>query len=306
MPKVVTAHGYGAFVERYKECAGRNNLRVVNSRSRFTYFLSQFCRLDKAGTRFLMVVGPGGTGKSAFLKKFAAEHPDKVAYTDNAASAPGLYRWAYENKDKILIIDDVDGLLCDPDAVSLLKSLTDTRDIRTVSWQKENSQFESLGIKKQFTTTSRVCIVTNKFPNMSDTVRGHAVQALMTRPHDFVVYEPLASEIHDSALEWIPAEHKDVHAHIEKQLDRISQLNYRWYATAIESKVQGRDWRAELEDAINDGDGQDPGLVAMAQVQTIKGEKAQLEAWCQKTGLGRSSFFVYKKSFKRSTSRNDA
>jgi hypothetical protein len=48
-----------------------------------------------------------------------------------------LYRLLYENKKRVLIFDDCDAVLRDPNAINILKSALDTYEERWVSWNTE-------------------------------------------------------------------------------------------------------------------------------------------------------------------------
>ena len=57
-------------------------------------------------TGFLLIIGSPGSGKSTLFR-----NTKDVYYANDAVSAVGLYRMAWRNLNKALVIDDVDDLL---------------------------------------------------------------------------------------------------------------------------------------------------------------------------------------------------
>lgn len=53
------------------------------------------------------------------------------------STAKGLFRTLYENRKQIIVFDDCDSILKDPNAVNLLKAALDSYDVRIVSWNSE-------------------------------------------------------------------------------------------------------------------------------------------------------------------------
>ena len=66
------------------------------------------------------------------------------------STAKGLFKLLYENKDSIVVFDDCDSILKDPDALNLLKGALDSYDKRFISWNT-NSVDDNLPRTFQFT-----------------------------------------------------------------------------------------------------------------------------------------------------------
>lgn len=86
----------------------------------------------------LVITGSPGVGKT-FLVTKELESKGLVKDKDwvhikGRSTAAGLYIALYENKDKILLIDDCDSVFKNDDAVSILKSALDSYDVREISW----------------------------------------------------------------------------------------------------------------------------------------------------------------------------
>jgi hypothetical protein len=70
-----------------------------------------------------------------------------------------LYRLLYENKDSILVLDDIDSAITDPTSANLLKSALDSNRERIVSWNAEAAFGDDL--PRAFRFTGGVIVITN-------------------------------------------------------------------------------------------------------------------------------------------------
>src|SRR5204863_755023 len=95
-----------------------------------------------------------------------------VYYANDAVSAVGLYRMAFLNKDKALVLDDVDDLLRDRQVVALLKALGEPGENKSICWEKMNSALKADGIPTKFTTGSRICIICNDLPSVTKNIQA--------------------------------------------------------------------------------------------------------------------------------------
>jgi len=80
--------------------------------------------------KLLFVLGNAGLGKSRCLRGAVG---DKACWIDGTASAFGIYCQAFKNRNKPLVLDDVDGLYGDRNGVRMLKALGQTEQIKHVS-----------------------------------------------------------------------------------------------------------------------------------------------------------------------------
>jgi hypothetical protein len=124
-------------------------------------FLTDFVNMVSDRTSAsLLVTGEGGLGKtftvnkslkmaglqnSADLVGFGSDDvllpsQSQKVYTivKGYSTAKGLYRTLYENRNRIVVFDDVDSILRDPVALNLLKGALDSYDRRFISWNAES------------------------------------------------------------------------------------------------------------------------------------------------------------------------
>lgn len=100
-----------------------------------------------------VITGEGGLGKSHTVMKtiraaklrdvseleIGAKYNGAAGYVivKGYSTAKGLYRTLYENRNQVIIFDDCDSILRDPNAVNVLKAALDSYDERIVSWNSE-------------------------------------------------------------------------------------------------------------------------------------------------------------------------
>jgi len=126
----------------------------------------------------VIVAGDGGLGKSYVVtKSLAAAGLVDVSNVENfmegerlptnrfrvvkGYSTPkALYRLLYENKDSVLVLDDIDSTLTDPTCANLLKGALDTTRERILTWNSE-ATFGDDGLPRAFRFTGGVVVITN-------------------------------------------------------------------------------------------------------------------------------------------------
>lgn len=104
----------------------------------------------------MLVCGPLGVGKSQCVR---AAVGDQVGWLAGNVTAFGLYRELYAYRDLPIVLDDVDDIYKERDAVRLLKALCQTETVKQVSWLTATPHLEREGIPRQFTTTSYVALI---------------------------------------------------------------------------------------------------------------------------------------------------
>ena len=133
--------------------------------------------IDKRHTG-LIIVGPGGLGKSYCVARAFEEEKISTAGCFNSYTTPlGLYHLLYQFKDRTappLVLDDMEKIYRDTVVVSLLRAATwglrgkDGRMVRKVNWISTSSTLEKLDLPAEFTFHGRVVMLGNSFPDKSD------------------------------------------------------------------------------------------------------------------------------------------
>ena len=85
----------------------------------------------------LLITGQGGIGKSynveKILDQFGKRH-ETWERIKGKASAAAMYNTLWYNRNKIVVFDDCDSVLKDPDAINVLKGALDNNNFREISW----------------------------------------------------------------------------------------------------------------------------------------------------------------------------
>ena len=74
-----------------------------------------------------------------------------------------LYARLYQSRCKPIVLDDLDGLMRDPNNTAMLKCVCDTTPVKRVEWGSFHHAFRSTDnlLPKAFDSISRVCAVAN-------------------------------------------------------------------------------------------------------------------------------------------------
>ena len=141
----------------------------------------------------LILVSAGGLAKSRSVK---AVLDGKACWIEGNATPFGMYVKLFRHKDEFVVIDDVDALYADRSGVRLLKCLCQTEEEKTVAWHSDARSLERQRIPREFTTKSRVVIISNDWQTLNKNVA-----ALQDRGH-VLLFQPSATEVHAQAGKW--------------------------------------------------------------------------------------------------------
>ena len=158
-------------IQGYEDAPAVDNKAIefpINQRFQFVEQIVSM--IAKRVTPSVVITGEGGLGKTHTvvnsLKNVGlSDATELIANSDPGATiarnknfvvikgfstAKGLFKLLYENKDSIVVFDDCDSILKDPDALNLLKGALDSYDKRFISWNT-NSIDDNLPRTFQFT-----------------------------------------------------------------------------------------------------------------------------------------------------------
>jgi hypothetical protein len=101
-----------------------------------------------------------------------------------------MYAMLDKHRDEFVVIDDVDSLRVGRSGVRLLKRLCQTEEEKAVAWHSDARSLKCQGIPREFTTRSRVIIISNDWKTLNKNVA-----ALQDRGH-VLLFQPNAAEVH--------------------------------------------------------------------------------------------------------------
>lgn len=139
----------------------------------------------------MVVCGAPGVGKTYTLETAlkAAERSRRIkgmVEIKGSISAIGLFFKLWENREKgqVMVLDDIDSVYGDEEAMNLLKTALDSSKKRVVSWIKDSSFLRDRDIPDSFEYKGQIVFLTNK-DLASELERGTKmaphIQALMSR-----------------------------------------------------------------------------------------------------------------------------
>src|SRR4029077_20117019 len=199
----------------------------------------------------LILVGAGGLAKSRSVR---AALDGKACWIEGNATPFGMYVKLYRHRDEFVVIDDVDALYADRSGVRLLKCLCPTAEAKAVAWDSDAGTLERQGIRREFTTKSRVVIISNDWRTLNKNVA-----ALQDRGH-VLFFQPTAAEVHAQAGKWF--DDREIYEWFASNLHRVPEPSLRHYVRAKELKAAQMDWTevlaAEAENRPRPAAAQDP------------------------------------------------
>lgn len=237
----------------------------------------------------LIVVGSPGLSKSRTLK---AVCPDARTIEGGNLSAFGFYCQLYEYRNQTIVVDDIDALYSDKSCVRLLKSVCQTEKIKTVGWHTASKRLphdEDGEPITEFQTTSRLCIIANEWKSLNQNVAAVGDRGLL------ITFEPSAHEVHAQVRRWFGD--KEILGFVADHLDEIAEPSMRTYVMASKLKNAGIDWQHALMMNWRKPIQAELAITKLARMKDVaENDKALIfEKW---TGLGRASFFNWKRRMK--------
>jgi len=186
-----------------------------------------------------IIVAAAGLQKSEAVRRSLGEN---ACYLQGRVTAFEMYRELFRHRDERVVIDDVDDIYQNPQAVRLLRSLCQTEAVKTVAWHSSTRILDEEAIPRRFETSSQVLIVANAW-----STRNASVKALEDRGH-MVFFEPTPAEIHRRTAEWF--REAEIYEFVGKHLHLVKSLSMRDYQIALEAKVANLDWHHVLLNRI--------------------------------------------------------
>jgi hypothetical protein len=230
----------------------------------------------------LILVGTGGLAKSRSVRQALN---GMACWIEGNATPFGMYVKLYQHRDEFVVIDDVDALYADRSGIRLLKCLCQTEEEKSVAWHSDARSLEKHGIPREFTTTSRVIIISNDWKTLNMNVA-----ALQDRGH-VIMFQPSAAEVHRKAGTWF--DDPEIYKWFGENLHRVREPSMRQYVRARELKAAGMDWTEVL---AAEAENKRERLAAELLASAAHGSTAaQVKAFVEQGGGCRATFFNYRR-----------
>jgi hypothetical protein len=200
--------------------------------------------MKKNGLRLLFLVGDPGCSKSWMIRS-RLKSGQHVYIKVGRLTAFQLYKLLYRHRHKTIILDDVEDALKRDDTRKLLMMLCETDDEdRLVGWLGTESLLftkkgkKTVRIPQEFTTSSRVCIVSNNWDILSGKFGPLLDRGIV------VFCDHSNQEIHRYVETWFKDE--EIFRFVGQHLNDIGLHSIRYYTGSVDLKSQGLDWKAVL------------------------------------------------------------
>jgi hypothetical protein len=193
---------------------------AINDRFTFTDQLVKM--VAKGQTASCVITGEGGLGKSYTVMKALRDAGLKdisempIGETIPArgcfrvvkgfSTAKGLYRILFENQNSIVVFDDCDSILKDPDALNLLKGALDSYDKRYITW---NTSINDDGLPRSFEFKGGVVFISNlPSDKISQAIRSRAMNVDLSMTTDQKIERMETIMQSDEFMPFVPMEFK--------------------------------------------------------------------------------------------------
>lgn len=181
-------------VERENARANETDAQIAERLKERFAVIDTLARASTQGKiRSLIVSGPAGLGKSFTIEQAIKNYDPqgkKTVIARGYARTTGLYMLLHEyrNKGNVIILDDIDSIFNDMDALNLLKAALDTTEERIISWRSETKMTDADGnpIDREFEFEGTIIFITNiDFDEQiaKDTKMAEHYEALLSRSH---------------------------------------------------------------------------------------------------------------------------
>jgi hypothetical protein len=229
----------------------------------------------KGKLNLLVIVSDGGFGKTTTVEKALRDSDTKNHVIKGHVTPLQFYIESYENKDELIVIDDVDGLLGNKNIIPLMKQLCDTVPVKTMQYHTTRD----LPVPCVFRTRSKVIILLNRLPLENENVMAFLTRGIV------VNFIPNPQEIFNELKKF--ARDKKILSFIEKNIRTLSSINFRVYKHAVSLKQSGLDWERFLLEAFQLRDEME---IAAQVTDSRKPYSERVRLWKHMTGKSQSSY----------------
>lgn len=185
----------------------------------------------------LFIVGDPGVGKSEHFRHRARHTAASSHYLEGNTKPLATYIECWQHRDKLLVLDDAEGLWASDNGKHLVRQLTQHSDNKYVQWLSTSKELERSGVPHHYYTTSKCAFLMNRFVASTN---DHFYHAILDRGHVFF-FDPLLIERHRYVATWF--HDQEIHDYVGSHLNLVSDLTARTYNLLHQKKSAGHDWR---------------------------------------------------------------
>lgn len=254
-------------------------------------YIKILCNKNTTNLNGLIIEGETAIGKSYQVLKTLTElglKNEKDYVVLSTYSTPlELYHFLYENRDKIIVLDDMLKLFeNDISKGILLSALWSATGIRVVNYK---STSEKLDAPKSFIFNGKIIIICNDFPEELETLKSRCLYYNIK----FNYYQKIKIIYEICELEGIPKEIADF---IKENTDPTTEnLNFRLPIKIYEIYKNHKDWKKLAKEQLEENE-------IMKVIEGLLDEditqKKRVEKFIEKTGYSRATYYRYWKKLR--------
>lgn len=257
--------------------------------------------LDSKKINGFVLEGSFGTGKSLVIKSHLKAKNRQFIYFNSYTTSLAFYMMIYENKDNIILIDDLSGIWNDEKGISILRALMNTDDKRFIRYE---STSDKLKCPSSFNFNGKIIILCN---NITKHLDESVLSRTIYRKIEFTNAEKL--EFSKKIIKWnYPKlsnyQVSNIYNFVNENVDETNlKFNFRDLLKITEIYLKyPKEWKdlaiKELE--------KDETMILIKELQEFKNKKYQVEKFIEQTGLSRRTYYNYLKRYNlcKSASKN--
>jgi hypothetical protein len=238
----------------------------------------------------MVLVGSPGVGKTQILEAACSGVP--FLKVDGKKAPLDLFVDLHRHLDQPVILDDVDTLLDNKDAQVLIRQLTDTKLVKSVSWGTRTTILDTLNppVPRFFHTRSPVCVIANRW-------RSTGIFGAIESRATLFRFKPSWAEAYEYAGQWFDDQEvlDYVHAHLGVMTNPDLRL-LRQAVTVRSLGLMSQDWRQLFDSCI----AMDRVQAEVERLLSLKISNAERARLFTKGGFGDRATF-YRRLAKRPT-----
>jgi len=250
----------------------------------------------KTKIKGLIILGRAGIGKTYLTLNYLNNHKIEYDLISGYITPLMFYRKLFENKDGILVCDDVLNIFENKQIISLLLSALDyTKSV--VSWVSSAKILEKYGLPESFEFNGKLIIIRNEI-----NVKDEVMRALVDRCIFFTfnltredVLREIQKEVYDgysNVFEWLK--------------NNVIDINYRVWnlAKAIYDNFKGDGWERVcqnvlLNDVYKELNEIDRIIIEIFDRYKSYSNNEKAKIFNEITGMGRATFYRHMKKLKK-------
>lgn len=256
-------------------------MRKITTYSELKKYINAFG--DKK-LNLLFIVSRGGLGKTTIAEECLLEK-DPLMFKGHVTPLQmykSLYLKNEEEKDYLVMFDDVESLLTNKTNVAMLKQICETKKDKLVQYDSTSHLLK--GFNQHFETSCKVLVLLNETEAFANSI---SLKALLTRAH-IILFEPTPGEILQKMMTY--AKDKVIVNFIKRYSNFSEELNLRTYERAKELKNSSLHWQEEIINSLSINE----NLFEIDELMTkYSNDKDRIENFSG----SRITYYRYKKKF---------